>query len=311
MNTHSIIYSNPERAEHVRGVAMPVFIHNGNYHLSELAVYEDGVADCWELVAIDDLHKKIGWISSQPPEGASLSIHSLGVVTAVNAEWLFPTTTIIQTAQDIFHKLNPQQNNLLDLVARRTKIASEENLPEERIWQTRLGTLTNIYRLSVDGQDIYGDEVPLFQVQGDEFQLKSCFVYQDRQTQLGYSAESLPVESIREMLDRGVLVTSIPDGAYLTVPGLGRFKAMDTMWFTEPQERWREILNLIAVLNGEPDAIEVCYQAFLKYQSEPTEANRALLRTAYEAVPEHQRIYTQRSMDNKDHNIRSILRSTS
>jgi hypothetical protein len=245
MNTHNIVYSNPERAEHIHGVALPIFIHNGGYHLST-------------------------------------------------------------KAQEIFDNLNPQHNNLLDLAARRKKIASEENLPEEQIWQTRLGTRVNIYRLSDDGQEIYGDEVPLFFVQDGEFQLKRCFVYQDRQVQLEYSGALLPVDTIREMLDSGVLMTSVPNGAQITMPGLGRFQAMDSLWCTEPQERWREILNLIAVLNGEPDAIEVCYQAFLKYRADPIKVNRDLLRTAYEAVPEHQRIYTQRSMDNKDHDIRSF-----
>jgi hypothetical protein len=61
---------------------------------------------------------------------------------------------------------------------------------------------------------------------------------------------------------------------------------------------------------GEPDVIEVCYQAFLTYQNDPTDANREILRAAYEAVPEHHRMYTQRDQDAKDGTIRRVLRES-
>jgi hypothetical protein len=299
MDTYRFIH------EDHRGIALPIFIHNFNFYLVTLDIYEDGVADCWELVAIDELDTKIaeGWIDTEPPEGAEISISNLGNAHAIDAQWIFPRQNLVPTAQAIFNQLNPDRENLLDLNQRRKQIALEAQIPEDRIWQTRSRSDISIYRESM----ISGAEVPLFQVLDQELRLIHCFVYQDHQAQIGYQGDLFPVEQIQTMLERGELVTAIPDGAWVTLPGLGRFRAVDAYWYIDSHERWREILNLMDVLNGQADAVEVCYQAFLIYQSAPTEIHREQLRAAYEAVPEHQRLYTQRDQDAKDHDIRRIL----
>jgi hypothetical protein len=64
----------------IKGKSLPVFIHNLNYHLTEIHVYEDGKIDCWELVDFDGFIKKIqsGWIRTNLPKGEKVFAFPLG-----------------------------------------------------------------------------------------------------------------------------------------------------------------------------------------------------------------------------------------
>jgi hypothetical protein len=63
---------------------------------------------------------------------------------------------------------------------------------------------------------------------------------------------------------------------------------------------------LLEELNGGPGAIRSCIEAHEAYESDPSPERRETLRRAYEAVPEHLRLYCG-DMDSKDWPIRRIL----
>ncbi|MFF5899594.1 NADAR family protein [Streptomyces argenteolus] len=72
------------------GVRIPgtwrhTFIRNGgNYFLTDLFVYADGLIDCWGLVTLDEFEGKLrsGWVATDLPEGGRVSAHGL-------ADWKF------------------------------------------------------------------------------------------------------------------------------------------------------------------------------------------------------------------------------
>lgn len=90
--------------ERIPGTWRPIFIHNGNYYLTDLLIYADGAIWCWEWVDLDGLRAKLdqGWIATELPQGARGSAHGL-------ASWLFdepscwidPDDFVIQVADDI------------------------------------------------------------------------------------------------------------------------------------------------------------------------------------------------------------------
>ena len=59
-------------------------------------------------------------------------------------------------------------------------------------------------------------------------------------------------------------------------------------------------------LLGEEDSIDICRRAYHYYLEEPSEWAREKLRKAYEAVPEHQRMYLG-DMDSRDSDYLRIL----
>ncbi|QMU67587.1 NADAR family protein [Streptacidiphilus sp. P02-A3a] len=68
-----------------------------------------------------------------------------------------------------------------------------------------------------------------------------------------------------------------------------------------------EVADKVEELSGRPTAGRRCWQAIERFQQEPTEANRALLRAAYLAVPPHRRIYVLGDMDRQDRPLRILL----
>ncbi|MFJ6141578.1 NADAR family protein [Kitasatospora sp. NPDC092286] len=81
------------------GVRIPgtwrhVFIRNGQYHLSDLFIYADGLIDCWGLVTIEEFEEKLrtGWVATSLPEGAEASAFEL-------AHWKFSEPQSWQTPE--------------------------------------------------------------------------------------------------------------------------------------------------------------------------------------------------------------------
>src|SRR5262245_13123549 len=58
----------------VPGVYFPAFIHNGDYYLTSIVAYQDGLVECWGLVTFAEFVQKVreGWVVTSVPEGATV-----------------------------------------------------------------------------------------------------------------------------------------------------------------------------------------------------------------------------------------------
>ena len=101
-------------------------------------------------------------------------------------------------------------------------------------------------------------------------------------------------------------MTSIPEGANITIPSLVNCIAEQVGSWVKEEEFVKEVVDIIESLNGRPSASELCKEALKKFQEEMTEEARQELRQAYEAVPAHNRKYLG-DMDVKDIPIRMII----
>jgi predicted NAD-dependent protein-ADP-ribosyltransferase YbiA (DUF1768 family) len=70
-----------------------------------------------------------------------------------------------------------------------------------------------------------------------------------------------------------------------------------------------DVADRIEALNERPTAARRCWEAIRRFQQEPVEANRAMLKEAYLAVPPHLRIYVLGDMDRQDRPLRILLTS--
>ncbi|MBF6129467.1 NADAR family protein [Nocardia brasiliensis] len=70
--------------ERVEGTWRHAFIRNGDYFLTDLKIYADGMVDCWGLVNLTEFAAKVrsGWVATTLPAGAKASVHEL-------AQWTF------------------------------------------------------------------------------------------------------------------------------------------------------------------------------------------------------------------------------
>lgn len=80
----------------IPGTWRPVFIRNGDYFLTDLFIYADGLIDCWGLVTLGEFEEKLrcGWVATTLPEGARASAHDL-------AAWKFSEPCVWHTPEEL------------------------------------------------------------------------------------------------------------------------------------------------------------------------------------------------------------------
>jgi hypothetical protein len=284
------------------GLALPAFIRNGDHHLIGLDVYADGVVDCWGCVDLPLFRRKVaeGWVATRPPAGAGVFIYNLGRVRVAAAEWALSPQDLVGQVERAVGELNPEQAGLVDLQGEESEVRGNG------VRYARLGlTDEKPYRLA-GRKEVLGAEVPVVLREGEDYRLTRWFVFADGQTQLGYGPALTPLDEVAALFDAGRLTTAVPEGAWVAIDGLGRFRAGEGHWGVRPRERVREAHDLVHTLTGSTGAVRRCIDRHREYRQEPSPERRELLRQAYEAVPDHLRRYCG-DMDSKDGPIRRIL----
>jgi hypothetical protein len=99
----------------IRGKFLPAFIKNGGvYHLTDIAVYADGVIYCWEMVDVEGFARKLdaGWVVTSLPEGAEVSLSNLTQFTARDILFRVPESEFLKEVLDVIEELNDRPTSL-------------------------------------------------------------------------------------------------------------------------------------------------------------------------------------------------------
>jgi hypothetical protein len=97
-------YRMTRSGERIDGVFAMAFIYNLDYHLTHISIYRDSMVDCWGLVTFEEFKQKVrsGWVVTQPPPDAKVSVSFLATFTATNARyWIEPEEFIREVADEI------------------------------------------------------------------------------------------------------------------------------------------------------------------------------------------------------------------
>ncbi|MEU9150454.1 NADAR family protein [Streptomyces sp. NPDC048417] len=80
----------------VPGTWRHAFIRNGDYFLTDLFIYADGLVNCWGLVTLEEFEEKLrsGWVATELPDGARASSHEL-------AAWKFSEPRMWHTPEQL------------------------------------------------------------------------------------------------------------------------------------------------------------------------------------------------------------------
>jgi hypothetical protein len=154
-----------------------------------------------------------------------------------------------------------------------------------------------------NGIEIPGTWLHAFIHNGDYFLTEIC-IYKDGKIDCWGLVD---LEGFKEKLESGWVVTSLPENAPVGISFLTDFRAKNVNTYIREEEFLKEVIDEIAALNGQPTSSDICIQAYKEFQTAKTEEARARLRTAYEAIPEHNRRYILHDMDVKDIPIRMII----
>ena len=102
-------YRTPRGGERIDGVFAMAFIHNGDtFYLTHVSIYKDGMVDCWGLRTFAEFVEAVhpGWVVTQPPANAKVSVSFLGDFTAAKATYYIESEDFIREVADEIEALN-------------------------------------------------------------------------------------------------------------------------------------------------------------------------------------------------------------
>lgn len=291
------------RRQCIEGVTIPSIIHNMQYFWHNMAVYEDGTVSVWDKVDLDDVPKKIAstWLSFSVPEGKWLSVHGLCSLKILSANWKFDDRSYYDYIIETVKSINPEMENIY-----RTTPRGMEKWEEYHIGFTAEPTPCKLDEGF--GYDLLdGDQTNILIHNDGKLLLTELYSYEDGFFSIDGLDGCLNIDEIEKMFKDKTLCTSPGEGEEITLGILGKAK-VKADYFVEPKEKLAEIKNNSIRVQDKPDAHTLCIRAYHNYLVAPTDYNKNKLREAYEAVPDHERIYLG-DMDSKDHDFQRILYS--
>ncbi|QDT96481.1 DUF7638 domain-containing protein [Gimesia aquarii] len=306
MTTSSIIRTRPKPLGQSPGIAIPGFIHNGTYFFTELDVFADGLFECWGGVDLDFLTRNLesGWISPMIPNGANFNIHELISGKVVSGKWTHNQDSLHERLLNCLQVLNPEMKDLFDF-----KGEDVELRDGARYSKVGLIDVTPCQKVCVENSPV-GKSRYAFVCQNGQEYLVPLRIYADGGIDvhplLG-EEKLIDFNELEYMIKTKDLSMTVPDHTVIEIDTFGRFEIDDINFgINNPVEFLTEVQDIILELNGKPDSVTRCREVFQQYLEDPTVLNQKLLKEAYEAIPQHNRMYVG-DMDTKDIPVRIAI----
>lgn len=296
------------RTEIIEGFSIPGIIWNVQYHFTDLQVYSDGLISCWEMVDLlmfkDKLNKN--WVVTSIPDGETISIFSLGNWKIDKGVWFYNKETFYTYVHSLIKKLNPTLENLHNYNGNNSKMIGKANVAKHFIPDPKpyhfeelnsffpkrtSGEKFNIFYRN-DDNNTYLAELSIYKngrIELTNLPDKKCFEFTD----------------LKNLIDNKLITTDLNSGEKITVLGLGTFIATSGQG-VGVTSKYNEFVDKYNELTGKEGSIDKCRRIFEEYKQTATVKLKNDLKEAYEAVPEHQRIFVG-NMDTKDYEVRHII----
>ncbi|MEY9858159.1 putative NAD-dependent protein-ADP-ribosyltransferase YbiA (DUF1768 family) [Catenulispora sp. GAS73] len=156
----------------------------------------------------------------------------------------------------------------------------------------------------VDGERIAGTWRPAFIRNAGSYHLTDLIIYADGMVDC-WGLESL--DGFAAKLRSGWVATELTEGARASAHHLASWKFAEPQTWLTPEMLLGEVRDTIDDLNQRPNSSDRCRAAIDVFLADQTDENRQALRTAYEAVPEHLRVYMLGDMDQNDVPVQILI----
>lgn len=296
------------RTEILEGFSVPGIIQNMQYHYTNLQVYSDGLISCWEMVDLQMFKDKLkrSWVVTSIPDGQAISIFGLGLWYIDKGDWLHTNETFYDYVYSLVKNLNPSLENLYNYNGNNSKTVGKASVAKHFI---------------PDPKPYYYDDPNSFfpkKINGEKFNiffrnddkntyLAELAIYKNGQIEITNipTKKTFKFDNLEELIINGLITTKLKIGERITILGLGTFiiKSGDGI---DIHSKFKEIADKFNELNGCENSIAKCARIFDEYKKHPTNRIKTELKDAYEAVPEHQRIFVG-TMDTKDYEVRQVI----
>ncbi|EIN5664597.1 hypothetical protein LPC17_000148 [Listeria monocytogenes] len=278
----------------IEGTAIPAIIHNMEYYLISMPVFEDGSMDCWERINLKGLQNKLASnrLVTSIPEGKSINIHGLGTYTIHGARWQHTPKTYYKFVYENVRNMNHEMINLFNETSEQKQKWENHNVA----WSTN----ANPYKVAgkVGYEVIDGSSTQVLYHSENEMILTALVIYEDDTFFLEETKSTHSLDEIEKMFSSGVLASKVSGIFTMVIPNLATL-TVSADYQTSSYSKFKEIKDLAAKITKTKTSLEICRESYYHYLTHPSEITRESLRKAYEAVPKHQRIYLG-DMDSRD-----------
>lgn len=293
------------RKQVIEGYAVPAFIRNANNYFVNLYVYENGRVADWNFEDFEHFKKDVekGWVRTMVPDGENISIFELGSFTITNGNWLYSNESFIEHIASLIAELNPHLDNQYVYRPKKIKGITYGESGNGTVYKDAPRYPNDSMPNKTDGES-----TNLFYKSGDKYYMVSLSVFADETFRVDRLQESIIVsqQQLEQWIADGILLTAIPDGSLVEIYGLGSFIITQTDYTEEIQNKLLALKDAIRKLKGEPTTVRICIDALEAYNQNPSGENKEKLKQAYEAIPEHHRVYVG-DMDTRDSEVISII----
>lgn len=291
------------RHQRIEGVTIPAIIRNGSFFWQSMAVYEDGTVSMWEKADLCDVPQKIASkkLMFSVPEGSEISIFQLCRLKITSAEWNYDEKSFYEHIVDTVRSINPEMTNIYKTTPR-----EQAKWKEHRVCFSASPTPCKL-GAGFGYEFLKGDSAHIFLRTNGKLLLTEMYCYKDETFSIDGLEGFFTFPDIEDMFKDKTLATKPKKDEKIVLGDLGEVEA-EADCVVATKNKLAEIQNKSLRVQGKPDAHEAAINAYHAYLVEPNEFYRNKLREAYEAVPEHERMYLG-DMDTRDSDFRRILYS--
>ncbi len=297
------------RKEELEGVLTPAIINNGGlssiggFFFIDLEVFENGRVDYWELEDFEHFKEKVKkeWVATSIPDAYPISIHGLGQWKIDKGNWLYDKNSFIEYIWKIVKTLNPNLNNIYKYSPKK-----KNNIG---ISETGNGIIyKNEKNDKFFPKKITGKSIDLFLKNKSEYDLARLDIYDENSIIVSRIKNpfEISLDKLEEMIKNKEIISQPEIGKRVNIFNFGSFEIKQEDYSYSISEKLIEVKDIINTLKGLPSAIELCRIAYSEYIEKPSQELKENLKSTYENIPEHQRMYVG-DMDTKDWEVRSII----
>lgn len=298
--------NNVYRKQIVEGRSFFGIIKNGNYFLSNLSVYEDGIVSAWFKFDIYQFEKQLEkkWVVSFIEDNEKIDISGIGDFKISESKWIHKDD-FYEYVKSILKEMNPEMKNIYKTTKR--EIEKWEKL--------KVSFMANpIYFKLKDsiGYDLTNGENYFIFRKADDYSSSrkiflSCYtIYYDETISLNNDEKVYDFNMIKNMFSKNELLLYPKEDDIIIIENLAELKLKPVCKYTNKKEKLKEIEDNIKKISGKKTALDYARECYYNYLEYPSEYNRGLLKGAYEKVPEHERMFLG-DMDSKDSDFIRII----
>lgn len=284
----------------VEGISTWGIIHNIQYFLVNIPIFEDGSADCWELHDLNGIKEKIksGWLVTQVPEGKQLDIFGLGLINIQNADFVFDNESYYKYLYETVKKMNSKMEGLYvktkdiqdNLKRRKVCYTAHEYPIKQEPWLEYEGLTTSVFQ----------------KLTMDSYRVINVACYKDHTFMLSSNEGTyLSYDQLSDLFEKGELTAEINKPAWFVLGDMGKIYG-SLIYQVENKNKMAELLELEKKACKEETLHDRCRKLYFEYLVYPNESNRQALKEVYEQLPEHERQYLG-DMDSKDSDYYRII----